>query len=118
MAQGDYTAKYGLINLCSMVSTYLYPLESLEQITQGTSISGITHLLDEHFQVYTPGGSSYKYAVSWMTLHDSDLGKKGGGHLFICSHSIKVVAATNTVIVWKLRSWYGTSLQHWDPNVP
>jgi hypothetical protein len=63
-------------------------------------------------------GSAHEYAVAWTTIRDPQLGKNGGGHFFICSHGIKVVAATDTVVVWKPKSWHGTSLQHWDPKDP
>ena len=39
----------------------------------------------------------------------------GGGNFFISSHGIKVVAAADTLVVWKPRSWHGTSLLHCDP---
>jgi hypothetical protein len=63
-------------------------------------------------------GCDHKYAVSWTTLRDPALGKEHGGHFFICSHAIKVEAATDTVIVWKPTSLHGTSLQCRDPEEP
>jgi len=51
-------------------------------------------------------------------MRDPNLGNEWGGHFFICSHGIKVEAATDTVVVWKPRSWHGTSLQQRDPGNP
>ena len=63
-------------------------------------------------------GSGHKYAVAWTTFRDPKLGKEWGGNFFICSHGIKVEAATDTVVVWKPKSWHGTSLQERDPDDP
>ena len=63
-------------------------------------------------------GCVHKYGVSWTTVRSADLGDEGGANFFICSHAVKVEAATDTVIVWKPTSWHGTSLQHQDPNNP
>ena len=49
-------------------------------------------------------------------MRDPALGRSQGGHFFICSHAIKVEAATDTVVVWKPTSLHGTSLQHRDPE--
>jgi len=56
--------------------------------------------------------------VAWTTMRDPQLGGDGGGHFFICTHGIKVEATTDSVVVWKPRSWHGTSLQQRDPNDP
>ena len=63
-------------------------------------------------------GCVHKYGVSWTTHRSSELSEKGGANFFICSHGIKVEAATDTVIVWKPTSWHGTSLPHRDPHDP
>ena len=44
--------------------------------------------------------------------------KGGGANFFICLHTIKVEAATDTVIIWKPTSLHGTSLPNCDPNDP
>ena len=51
-------------------------------------------------------------------MRDHQLGDDGGGHFFICTHGIKVEAATDSVVVWRPRAWHGTSLQQRDPNNP
>jgi hypothetical protein len=61
-------------------------------------------------------GSSHKYAVSWTTMRDPQLGKEAGGHFFVCDHGIKVESAPDTVIVWRPKAWHGTSLQEVDPE--
>lgn len=61
-------------------------------------------------------GSCHKYAVSWTTTRSPELGKSGGGHFFISTHGIKVEAAADTVIIWKPKSWHGTSLQNRNPR--
>ena len=61
-------------------------------------------------------GSSHEYAVSWTTMRDPLLGKDAGGHFFVCEHGIKVEAAADTLVVWRPKSWHGTSLQRVDPN--
>ena len=63
-------------------------------------------------------GSGHEYAVAWTTFRDPMLSREWGGHFFICSHGIKVEAATDTVVVWKPKSWHGTSLQQHDPADP
>lgn len=62
--------------------------------------------------------SSHTYAVAWTTTRDPELGKEWGGNFFICSHGIKVEAASDTVVVWRPRSLHGTSLQQRDPDDP
>jgi len=63
-------------------------------------------------------GSCHKYAVSWTTMRDPQLGKNGGGHFFCCNHGIKVEASADSVVVLRPKSWHGTSLQQWDPKNP
>ena len=48
--------------------------------------------------------------------NDPALDRSQGGHFFICSHAIKVEAATDTVVVWRPKSLHGTSLQQRDPE--
>ena len=36
----------------------------------------------------------------------------------MCSHGVKVMAATDTVVVWKPRACHGTSLLHREPGDP
>jgi len=53
-----------------------------------------------------------------MTICDLSLGKYAGGNFLISSHSIKVEAATDTVVVWKPKACHGTSLMDRDPGNP
>lgn len=51
-------------------------------------------------------------------MRDPGLDEDGGGHFFICKHGIKVEAAADSVVVWRPRSWHGTSLQRRFPENP
>lgn len=73
-----------------------------------------SYLID--FRFIHKEGSPHTYAVSWTTYRDSQLGKDAGGHFFVCDHGIKVEAAADTLIVWRPKSWHGTSLQQVDPK--
>ena len=51
-------------------------------------------------------------------MRDPQLGEDGGGHFFLCKHGVKVEAAADSVVVWRPRSWHGTSLQQREPSNP
>lgn len=40
---------------------------------------------------------------------------EAGGNFFIASYGIRIQAAANTLIAWKLSDWHGTSLFHINP---
>ena len=75
-------------------------------------------LLNANFRFIHREGSAHTYAVAWTTVRAPELNREWGGHFFICSHGIKVEAATDTVVVWRPRSYHGTSLQQRDPTNP
>ena len=103
----------------SMVLTCPHHLVSLGQTIHGLLKIGLLYIyLTISFRFIHRETSSHKYAVAWTTLREPQLGVNGGGHFFISTHGIKVEAATDSVVVWRPRSWHGTSLQQRDPNNP
>ena len=56
----------------------------------------------------------HRYAYSWTVA--CNLPPDHGGHFYNGSYRVRIQGAPDTVVVWKVRDWHGTSLQDIDTS--